>query len=59
MFFAAKIVAAKSLTLGFSRQIFLFLNAKSSSTPSLLLFPAPLAAGALFLGAEIEFLDVL
>src|SRR6266702_5439454 len=30
-----------------------------SSPPGFLLFPAPLAAGALFLGAEIEFLDVL
>src|SRR6476660_2444640 len=30
-----------------------------SSPPSLALLPAPLAAGALFLDAEVEFLDVL
>src|SRR6186713_3712580 len=28
-------------------------------SPGLLLFPTALAAGALFLGAEVEFLDVL
>src|ERR1700730_8530854 len=32
---------------------------KSCSTPSLLLFPAPLAARAGFLGAQIELLDIL
>src|ERR1700754_2364989 len=35
------------------------LNAKSFSTPSFLLLPAPIAPRARFLGAEIEFLNVL
>src|SRR3984893_10844877 len=34
-------------------------SANSLSTPRFLLLPAPLAPRALFLGAEIEFLDVL
>src|SRR5436190_18836780 len=37
----------------------IMLQKPRSSPPGLLLFPAPLAAGALLLGAEIEFLDVL
>src|SRR5512141_96633 len=35
-----------------------FSEAAAYSTPSFLLFPAPFAPGARFLGAEIEFLDV-
>src|SRR6202042_3420525 len=37
----------------------LVFEAEPYSTPSFLLFPAPFAARAGFLGAEIEFLDVL
>src|SRR3981081_4747729 len=47
-----------ALDAGFWQPVF-FPRRKPYSTPSLLLFPAPFAARARFLGAEIEFLDIL
>src|ERR1700687_70081 len=51
--------SAPALTASLFSEAAPLFNAKFFSTPSFLLFPAPFAPRAGFLGAEIEFLDVL